>query len=470
MRTISPDEMRAIDANCSYLGLLPLQLMENAGAALAREAKRRAPARKIAVVAGKGNNGGDGLVAARHLAEFDVTVFLIGRSKDIATEEAKRNWEILERLDFDLREVRDSGDLDALTQYDLVLDAVLGTGIRGRVRGLEAEAIDAINASGKPVISADVPSGIGTDRSVNPEVTVTFHSPKEGIPGEVVVAGIGIPPRAEFYAGPGDLALVTGRAAESHKGQNGRVLVIGGGPYSGAPALSAMAALRAGADLVTVAAPENVSAAIAGYSPNLIVRPLSDDRLSPDDLDLIRELLPSHDVVVAGMGLGRHPETRAALAKIIPECERVVLDADALLPGIPLKGIITPHESEFRRVSTIKLPPGRVQREVLMTFARDMKITVLLKGKVDLITDGETIRGNATGNPGMTVGGTGDVLAGITGAFYSRAPSMRAAVAAAYLNGTAGDLACGERGYSLLATDVIENIPRAMRPWSPRGL
>lgn len=463
MRTISPDEMRAVDANCSYLGLLPLQLMENAGAALAREAERRAPGRRIAVVAGKGNNGGDALVAARHLADFDVTVFLIGRSRDIATEEARRNWAILERLGFDLREVRDSTDLEPLSRYDLILDAVFGTGVKGSVRGLEAEAIDAINASNRSIISVDVPSGIGTDRSVNPGVTVTFHRPKEGIPGEVVVATIGIPPQAEFYAGPGDLALVTGRAAESHKGQNGRVLVIGGGPYSGAPALTAMAAFRAGADLVTVAAPENVSATIAGYSPNLIVRPLSDDHLSPDDLDLIRELLPHHDVVVAGMGLGRHPETMEALAKIAPECEKVVLDADALLPGIPLKGIITPHESEFRRVSTIKFPPGRVQREVLMAFARDMKITVLLKGKVDLITDGVTIRGNATGNPGMTVGGTGDVLAGITAAFYSRAPPMRAAVAAAFVNGSAGDLACGEKGYSLLATDVIENIPRAMR-------
>jgi NAD(P)H-hydrate epimerase len=342
------------------------------------------------------------------------------------------------------------------------LDAVFGTGVKGAVRGLEADAIDAINASNKPVVSVDVPSGIGTDRSVDPAVTVTFHRLKEGIPGEVVVAGIGIPHQAEFFAGPGDLGLVVGRAAESHKGQNGRVLVIGGGPYTGAPALSAMAAFRAGADLVTVAAPENVSGAIAGYSPNLIVRPLSDDHLSPDDLDLIRGLLPHHDVVVVGMGLGRHPATREALAKIIPECERVVLDADALLPGIPLKGIITPHESEFRRVSSIKLPPGRVQRETLMTFARDMKITVLLKGEVDLITDGDVIRGNATGNPGMTVGGTGDVLAGITGAFYSRASPLRAAVAAAFVNGTAGDLACQEKGYSLLATDVIENIPAAM--------
>jgi len=464
MRPISPDEMRAVDANCTYFGLVPLQLMENAGSALAQEVKKRARGKKIAVVAGRGNNGGDAFVAARHLSDFEVTVFLLGRSRDIATEEARRNWSILERLGFDLREVRDSDDLKSLSQYDLILDGIFGTGIRGTVRGLEAEAIEAINSAGRSVVSVDVPSGLGTDKVVDPEVTVTFHRPKDGIPGEVVVSGIGIPPAAEFLAGPGDLALVTDRAAGSHKGQNGRVLVIGGGPYSGAPALSAMAALRAGADLVTVAAPGNVSETIAGFSPNLIVRPLSEDHLSPDDLPIIRELLPRHDVVVVGMGLGRDPETREALAAIVPECGKMVMDADSLLPGIPLKGIITPHESEFRRVCSIKVPPGRVQNETLMSFARDMKLTILLKGKVDLITDGQVVRGNATGNAGMTVGGTGDVLAGITGAFYCKASPLRAAVAAAFVNGTAGDLAFEEKGYSLLATDVIENIPRAMWP------
>jgi len=438
--------------------------MENAGSALAQEAKKKTRGKKIAVVAGRGNNGGDAFVAARHLADFEVTVFLLGRSRDISTDEARRNWEILERLGLDLREVRNSRDLESLSQYDLILDAIFGTGIRGAVGSLEAEAIDAINSSRKSVVSVDVPSGLGTDKVVDPEVTVTFHRPKEGIPGEVVVAGIGIPPSAEFLAGPGDLSLVTRRAAGSHKGQNGRVLVIGGGPYSGAPALSAMAALRAGADLVTVAAPASVSDTIAGFSPNLIVRGLSEEHLSPDDLPALRDLVPRHDVVVVGMGLGRHPETQEALAKIIPECGRVVMDADALLPGIPLKGIITPHESEFRRVSTIKVPPGRVQNETLMSFARDMNLTILLKGKVDLITDGQIVRGNATGNAGMTVGGTGDVLAGITGAFRCKASSLRAAVAAAFVNGTAGDLAFEKKGYSLLATDVIENIPRAM--WS----
>ncbi len=463
MRPISPEVMRAIDANCAYLGLIPLQLMENAGSALAREVKTRAKGKRIIIVAGRGNNAGDAFVAARHLDEFEVTVLLIGRARDIATEEARRNWDILDRMGFDLKEVRDAEDLEVLSRCDLILDAIFGTGVRGTIRGLEGQAIDAINSSGKSVISVDVPSGLGTDKVVESEVTVTFHRPKPGLPGDVQVAGIGIPSAAEFLTGPGDLGLVTLRPPGSHKGQNGRVLVIGGGAYSGAPALAASAALRAGADWVTVATPSNVSKIVAGFSPNLIVKELSGERLTAQDLDVLDELISRHDVVVVGMGLGQDPETRDALIELIPKCNKAVIDADALLPGVPLKGIVTPHEAEFRRICPIKMPPGRVQQETLTNFARDMKLTVLLKGKTDFITDGDTIRGNKTGNAGMTVGGTGDVLAGITGAFYSIAPALQAATAAAFVNGKAGDLAYADKGFNLLATDVIEKIPKSMR-------
>ncbi|MHC1631691.1 MAG: NAD(P)H-hydrate dehydratase [Methanotrichaceae archaeon] len=463
MKQISPNEMRTLDANCTYFGLLPLQLMENAGAALAHEARARTKGKRIAIVAGLGNNAGDAFVAARHLNDFDVTVLLLGRSRNIATEEARRNWEILERLSFDLREVRDPEELDLLSSYDMILDAIFGTGVHGTVRGLEAAAIESINSCGRTVISVDVPSGLGTNKTVEPEVTVTFHKAKPGIPGEVKVVSIGIPSAAELLVGPGDLGLIKSRSARSHKGNNGRVLVIGGGAYSGAPALSAMAALRAGADWVTVAAPSNVSKIVAGFSPNLIVRDLPGCRLSPDDVPILKKLIPRHDVVVVGMGLGRDPKTQDALAQLIPKCDRVVMDADALLPGVPLKGIITPHEAEFRRICFIEMPPGKIQREAIKNFARDMGVTILLKGKTDLITDGEILRVNVTGNAGMTVGGTGDVLAGITGAFYSKSSALQAAVAAAFVNGKAGDLAYVEKGFNLIATDVIENIPAAMR-------
>ncbi len=464
MTIISAEEMNALDCNCRYFGLLPLQLMENAGAALAREISARVKGKRIAIVAGRGNNGGDAFVAARHLSGFDATVYLLGRSRDIATEEAKRNWQILERLDYDLRMISDSSDL-YLGEADLIVDAIFGTGVRGIIKGLEAQAIDAINTSGKPVISVDVPSGQGTNKAVRSDVTVTFHRQKPNMSGNIVVTDIGIPPAAEFFVGEGDLWLMGRRSLESHKGDSGRILVIGGGPYTGAPALSAMAALRAGADIVTVAAPKAAARTISGYSPNLIVQQLSADHLCPEDIPVLKEQIARHDVVVMGMGLGRHAETTAALAEIIPLCEKTVIDADALQADLPLKGIVTPHAGEFKRISGIGLVDldYRERAKPLREFACQRGLVVLLKGKVDLISDGEVVRANTTGNPGMTVGGTGDVLAGITAAFYARASAMRAASAAAFVNGRAGDLVYPEKDFGMAATDVIEKIPEAMR-------
>jgi len=165
------------------------------------------------------------------------------------------------------------------------------------------------------------------------------------------------------------------------------------------------------------------------------------------------------------MGLGRHPETMAALAEIIPLTKKIVIDADALQPGLPLKGIVTPHAGEFKRISGIPLVDlGYKERiEPLKGYAKRKGLVVLLKGKVDLISDGEVVRANTTGNPGMTVGGTGDVLAGVTAAFYARTTALKAATAAAFVNGRAGDLVYAELDFGMVATDVIEKIPEAMR-------
>jgi yjeF C-terminal region, hydroxyethylthiazole kinase-related len=226
-----------------------------------------------------------------------------------------------------------------------------------------------------------------------------------------------------------------------------------------------MAALRAGADIVTVAAPRTAAGAISGYSPNLIVQELSADHLCLEDIMVLKEQIARHDVVVMGMGLGRHAETKAALAEIMPICKKTVIDADALLPDLPLKSIVTPHAGEFRRISGIAMVDlDYMERvELLKEYAREKGLVVLLKGKVDLISDGEVVRANTTGNPGMTVGGTGDVLAGITAAFYARTSALRAATAAAYVNGKAGDLVYPEKDFGMVATDVIEKIPQAMR-------
>lgn len=474
--------MAAIDANCEYLGIKRLQLMENAGAAIANAVKKTNAAGKIVIVAGRGNNGGDAFVAARHLGNYDTTVMLIGRKEDIGTQEARHNWEALERISFPLVQVTDSATFDKslITNADIIIDGIFGTGIKGRIHEPESTAIDLINESGAFVISVDVPSGFdpdggGFDKSVRADLTLTFHKIKSGLlsedagryTGEVQIVDIGIPREAEFFIGPGDIKPFLVRPPSSHKGDAGRVLVIGGGAFSGAPALAALGALRAGADIVTVAAPENVSDIIASFSPNLIVRSLSGDRLVEEDVPVISELIKKHDVVVMGMGLGSSAKTLAAVRKIIPLCRKAVIDADALVPRVFPAGrndvIITPHAGEMKRLSGTDVPEDEKEKaDFIKDFARKNRVTVLLKGAIDTISDGTEVRANRTGNAGMTVGGTGDVLAGLAGALFAKHGAFEAACAAAFINGAAGDLAFEEFGYGLLATDVIDYIPKVM--------
>ena len=478
---ITPSEMRRVDANCSDLGLLPLQLMENAGASVARAIRARfleGTEARIVVLAGTGNNGGDGFVAARHLLDYDPLILLLGRARDIATAESRRNWGVLENLSANLREIRDSSELSELElDADIVIDAMLGTGVRGSVREPVASAIDLINASSAFVLSIDVPSGFNPgnfEKTVRADLTITNHRMKEGlssrpeVTGEVEVVDIGIPTRATLIVGEGDLPPA--RDARSHKGDNGRVLVIGGGAFTGAPALSALAALRAGADWVTVAAPRSVAGTIQGFSPDLIVHSLSGSYLARDDIDTVNALIRKHDVTVIGMGLGRESETAEAVSEIIrsnPDA-RFVIDADALHAlAMPMQGgtlpIITPHAGEFRMLGGVVSADLDERCELVMEFSARNRVVTLLKGNIDVISDGRAVRINRTGNPGMTVGGTGDVLAGVTGAIFANAGALAAASAGALIVGTAGDLAFLKYGYGLLATDVIECIPDAMR-------
>nr|QNO49675.1 ATP-dependent (S)-NAD(P)H-hydrate dehydratase [Methanosarcinales archaeon ANME-2c ERB4]QNO49788.1 ATP-dependent (S)-NAD(P)H-hydrate dehydratase [Methanosarcinales archaeon ANME-2c ERB4]QNO50098.1 ATP-dependent (S)-NAD(P)H-hydrate dehydratase [Methanosarcinales archaeon ANME-2c ERB4] len=477
---ITASEMRRIDANCGDLGLLPLQLMENAGASVARAIRARFPGTqtRIVVLAGTGNNGGDGFVAARHLLDYNPLILLLGRARDIATDESRRNWEILRNLSADLREIKDSSELPELEPAaDIVIDAMLGTGVRGSVREPVASAIDLINASSAFVLSIDVPSGFNPgnfEKVVRADLTITNHRMKEGlsgrpeITGEIEVADIGIPTRATLIVGAGDLPPT--RNARSHKGDNGRVLVIGGGAFTGAPALSALAALRAGADWVTVAAPKSVAGTIAGFSPDLIVHSLSGKYLAGDDADIVNALIRKHNVTVIGMGIGRESETAEAVSEIIrsnPDA-RFVIDADALhalampmQPGTP--PIITPHAGEFRMLGGDVSADLDERCELVMDFSKRNRVVTLLKGDIDVISDGRAVRINRTGNSGMTVGGTGDVLAGVAGAIFANTGALAAASAGALIVGTAGDLAFLKYGYGLLATDVIECIPDAMR-------
>ncbi len=504
---ITAEEMAALDENCNFFGLAPLQLMENAGANIATEIKKRFAEReeskekavKVTIVAGKGNNGGDAFAAARHLHGFDVKILLIGRSHDLRTEETKRNWRILKESDYELEEIADSSELKAranlLNASDVIIDAIFGTGITGKIREPEATAINLINAA-KPnafVIAVDIPSGLDpetgeAEKAVRANLTVTFHKAKRGLlkkgeyVGELVVADIGIPEGMEKLAGPGDVRrCVLKRNAQSHKGDNGRVLIVGGGPFFGAPTLAALAALRAGADWVTIAAPKTVSSVISSLSPNLIVHPLSSEILVEKDVPVVSDLIRKHDVVVIGMGLGAAEETKRATRRIIEDgaSKKVVVDADGFYGlNLPIEAedklvIVTPHAGEFSKMElggggrSVTVPPENMMEErmkFVKDFSRHNNVITLMKGPTDIISDGSRVKINRVGNAGMTVGGTGDVVAGLAGAFFAIASDpLKAATAAAFVNGVAGDIAFEEKGYGLLATDVIENIPKVTK-------
>nr|WP_321497075.1 NAD(P)H-hydrate dehydratase [uncultured Methanolobus sp.] len=476
--------MRAIDANCAYLGLSPVQLMENAGAAIAREIMSKTSSGRVLFVAGRGNNGGDAFVAARHLAmneNYDIRLILLGHSSRIRTEESKHNFALLGYSGLtELKEIADSKELEKYSGWkdnDIIVDGVLGSGIKGAPREPESTAIDLINSSGSYIISIDSPSGYDLDggevvKSVVADLTLTFHKMKAGLelPGSekytglVKVAPIGVCRDAEEYVGMGDLMSLTHRNSDAHKGNSGRVLIIGGGAYYGAPALAAMAALRTGADIVTVAVPENVADTVASFSPDLIVNPLKGGRLNPSNIPVLKNLFEIHDVTVIGPGLGREKETLETVEQLLPFCKKAVVDADALFRlRLPVKSegkfILTPHSAEFSRLSGSEIPDALAsKKEIVSRFASEKDVTLVLKGKIDVISDGSVTRLNRTGNAGMTVGGTGDVLTGITGALFAVNDAMEAASCAVFISGAAGDLAFQEKGNGLLATDIIDRI------------
>ena len=471
-------EVRVLDANAEALGVPRKQLMESSGNAVARAVRDLVePGSTVALVCGRGNNGGDGLVAARFLADYDVTVHLLGRAETISTRIAAENWGALRNAEIDAREVTDSTDLDLTDPApDVIVDAMLGTGITGDLREPERTAAREMNESSGAVLSVDVPSGVDADTgeayagAVEADRIVTFHDTKPGLEdldAKVRVENIGIPEAAETFVGPGDL-LRMGRESESHKGDHGEVLVVGGGPYTGAPTLAARAALRAGADLVRVACPEAVAREVQGFSEDLIVLSFAGEHLLPAHVQRIAALAEEHDTVVFGPGLGGHDETLEAVGSFLERYEgTAVVDADALqvVPKVETEAtlVCTPHQGELEKMGGETSEDWRERADLVEEFAAELGHVLLVKGAYDVISDGERTRVSRTGNPGMTVGGTGDVLAGMTGALASVLEPEDAAAVAAYANGRAGDVVVEERGYGLVATDLIDAIPGVLR-------
>jgi len=484
--------MRALELNAEYFGVSQLQLMENAGHNIALEiASRFKPDKSVAIFCGLGGNGGDGFVAARHLSSmgFKVTVILAGKAKEISHRAALENWNALQFLkeSISIHEVDDSSLIPDVTA-EIVVDALLGTGTKGKLKPPISQLVEKINALDAFRVAVDVPTGIDSDTgeilgtAVKANLTITFHKTKKGLEsareyvGELIVKDIGLPKKFEKFAGPGDVLLVTRpRPSESHKGDFGRLLVIGGSEtFSGAPALVALAALRTGVDLAYVAAPEKTAYAIASMSPDLITIKLEGTHLNVGNVSALKTYIEAANAIALGPGLGLHSETREAVKAVIEAVESaakpLLLDADGLKAfaefkkklNVPL--VLTPHAGEYAILTGKKLPEDLKEKisEVQKT-AVELGAIVLLKGPIDIISDEKRFKLNFTGNSGMTVGGTGDVLSGIVGAFLAQQiDPFEAAVAGAFVNGAAGDFVFEEKGYHMIPTDLIQRIPQVL--------
>lgn len=510
MRVVTAQEMREIDrAAINDYGIPGIVLMENAGLAVAETIKEMLGGKSgqvVTIFAGKGNNGGDGFVAARHLhnSGIDVKVLLLANPGEI-TGDAAINLNIWNKMGQKVYPVAGSDDFNAvrlfLVKTDLIVDAIYGTGFKGPVREPVGRIMEAINAGGKPVVSVDVPSGLEADTGkvngpcVRATTTVTFALPKLGLlfepgagyVGELKIADISIPQvlhesqllKRNLLERQMAANWLPYRPSASHKGDYGRVLLIAGSRgLTGAACLGAQAAARSGAGLVTLAVPEGLHGIVEAKLTEVMTAPLPQtDRqtISLEALPSISGMLDKADVLALGPGLSTHPETVELVQKLLPSLRiPCVLDADGLnaLAGhthifkkmqAPL--IITPHPGEMSRLTG--MPVNKIQQDrlaVVEKFSLAWKTVVVLKGVPTLVCspDGEVYI-NPTGNPGMASGGSGDVLTGIIAGLLAQGMSpLTASAAGVYLHGMAGDLAAAQKGMmGMLAGDILDVLPQA---------
>jgi NAD(P)H-hydrate epimerase len=474
-------EMAVAEANAVALGVPVDALMENAGRVVAEEASKHLapPPGRVGVVAGPGNNGGDGSAAAHYLAQWGYTIDLwyVVPPSEIRSPAARRCYERAAKR-FPVHVGPTSAS--ELSGLSLIVDGILGTGQVGPLRASYQPAVAAIRESGIPSLSIDMPTGVGDPKGLRPKWTVTLTALKEGMTaercGEIVVRDIGIPIEARIGTGPGEFLYYPTLAARGRRGRSARVFVIGGGPYSGAPALAALAALRVGAERATVIAPQPAADRIQGFSPNLVVVPVGEERFRPRDVQRIRTLLyeARPKAVIVGMGAGRDPETTDALRTLfeaILGTVPLVVDADGLdaLPHAARRPggydvVATPNAGEFVRVFQGQPDGADADRlRSVRSIAVERGLALLVKGPDDLISDGRSVALNANHHPAMTVSGAGDVLAGAVGALLGEGiPAIGACRLGCYLVGEAGTRGANERGFGLIATDILDRLPAAL--------
>jgi NAD(P)H-hydrate epimerase len=509
----SAEMMRGYDRTAIRSFAIPgLILMENAGRAFVDELAARVgtiAGRRIAVLCGTGNNGGDGFVIARHLANrgCEVEVFLAGKTAAVVGD-AKVNLRAVAAMArarggrLRLREVAGARQLRTGRDAVIIVDALLGTGFSGEVRGTVREAIRWINAQGAFVAAVDIPSGIDAstgasgDMAVRAHLTVTMGLAKVGLylgrgadcSGEVRIADISLPPAAVkqprqpvFRVSPADIAQrLPLRARSAHKYSAGKVFLLGGSrSFTGAPLLAAAGAMRSGAGAVVLGIPASIQGAVARRVTEVILLPVAETdagAIGLAALPAIEERSAWADVVAIGPGLGRDEETLALVRTLVARTRKpLVIDADALYAlrgntgllarrGSPT--ILTPHAGEFaglRGRETEDVERDRI--EAPRSAAKSWRCTVILKGAPTVTaTSGGTVYVNSTGNPGMATIGSGDVLTGLVAGLQAQGLDPEAsAFAGVFLHGAAGDLAArrlGER--SLLASDILEALPQAI--------
>ncbi len=507
MKIVSAAEMREIDrATSERFGVPSLTLMENAGSAVTRFVLSDYPqAQRISVICGKGNNGGDGFVVARQLAESGrvVRVLLLSGPEELRGDAAAM-FQKLTILPLVVRDAiaLDSADAAPIFAADLIVDAVLGTGFRPPVSPLYAAAIRKMNDSRAPVIAVDIPSGADADGMqaqsgtvARADAVVTFTAPRPAhvfaglTSGPTVIAPIGSRSEAMVsklglhLSTPADFAsLLAPRQRDANKGSYGHVLVIGGSlGKAGAAAMAGFSALRVGAGLSTVATARSVLSTVAGFHPEVMAEPLAETEAGAISLQSLESgriaaLVERKTVLAIGPGISRHRETAEFVRGVVQKCDTpMVLDADALnafesaagnLNGRGRSLVITPHPGEMSRLTGLSVAEVQTNRvEVARKFALEHELVVVLKGHRTLIAspDGE-VWVNPTGNPGMATGGTGDVLTGMVVGQIAQHPRrvLEATALAVYLHGLAGDLAGDEFGEnSLVATDLLRFLPVA---------
>ncbi len=521
MKIVTAAEMRELDrATSERFGVPSLMLMENAGAAVADFVLRRYPgAQSIGIICGKGNNGGDGFVAARKLREAGkrVSILLLadpGELKGDAAAMFKRLslQPVLARNDEELR----SAAVQQVYRADVLIDGILGTGFRPPVKGFYADAIGAFAKADRPVVAIDIPSGLDSDEMrpkpdashpiVPAHATVTFTAPKpahlfsSAVRGPIMVAPIGSPEEAiisnlglEVPTWREMASLLSPRDPEAHKGSFGHVLVVGGSlGKAGAAAMAGMAALRSGAGLATVACPRSVLPTVAGFMPELMTEPLEETEAGTISLRALEygrmdALVEGKSVIALGPGIGRHTETTQFVRTLVEKFRLpMVIDADGLnafqgavekLDGAAHPLVLTPHPGEMSRLIGGTIADVEDDRiAVARKFAQEHKLVLVLKGHRTLtaLPDGR-LWVNHSGNPGMATGGMGDILTGMVASLWAQglhkpvspsagSPVWEAIVTAVYLHGLAGDVACERQGeLSLTATDLLSALPEAIR-------